>query len=106
MLRYGGLGNGQVLDNVSRDAAGVGDQEFHYLKARRIPQGFEHGHQPLLLVHGFPLRVVIPRLLGYKNAKYVERIELTNHAVYGYWVSAGYPYDGEVNPDRLRPGKY
>ncbi len=58
------------------------------------------------LKHGFPLRLVIPRLLGYKNAKYVERIELADQPVNGYWVAAGYPYAGEVPPSRLRPGKY
>lgn len=64
------------------------------------------GGNTLPLKHGFPMRIVIPRLLGYKNAKYVERIELTDHPEYGFWVAAGYPYDGEVNPDRLREGKY
>jgi hypothetical protein len=58
------------------------------------------------LRHGFPLRVVVPRLLGYKNAKYVERIELTDEPLYGYWVKAGYPYGGEVPAGRLREGKY
>ena len=56
--------------------------------------------------HGFPLRLVVPRLLGYKNAKYVHRLELTDREVQGYWVVAGYPYDGEVPEARLRPGKY
>lgn len=56
--------------------------------------------------HGFPLRVVIPRLLGYKNAKYIDRIELTDRPVDGYWVAYGYPYDGEVSESRLRDGKY
>jgi DMSO/TMAO reductase YedYZ molybdopterin-dependent catalytic subunit len=60
----------------------------------------------LPLSHGFPLRVVIPRLLGYKNAKYVRRIELADHQVPGYWDQYGYPYAGEVPPGRLRPGKY
>ena len=60
----------------------------------------------LPLKTGFPLRLVIPRLLGYKNAKYIDRIELTDHPVKGFWVAFGYPYDGEVPPDRLRPGKY
>jgi DMSO/TMAO reductase YedYZ molybdopterin-dependent catalytic subunit len=60
----------------------------------------------LPLKHGFPARVVVPRLLGYKNAKFVERLELTDHPVNGYWVAAGYPYAGEVPEGRLRPGKY
>jgi DMSO/TMAO reductase YedYZ molybdopterin-dependent catalytic subunit len=56
--------------------------------------------------HGFPLRLVIPRLMAYKSAKYVERLELTDRRFGGYWVAYGYPYDGEVDPSRLRPGKY
>lgn len=60
----------------------------------------------LSLPHGFPLRVVIPRLLAYKNAKYVDRIELTDHPIEGFWVAAGYSYDGEVPESRLRDGWY
>lgn len=60
----------------------------------------------LPLRHGFPLRLVIPRLLGYKNAKTIERIELTDEAIDGFWVKRGYPYDAEVPPERLREGKY
>ncbi len=62
--------------------------------------------QTLPLRHGFPLRVVVPRKLGYKNAKYVERIELTDRAVPGFWSERGYGYDGDVPESRLRPGKY
>lgn len=58
------------------------------------------------MAHGFPLRLVIPRLLGYKNAKYLYRIELTDKPLEGYWVKAGYPYDGIVPEGRLREGKY
>jgi DMSO/TMAO reductase YedYZ molybdopterin-dependent catalytic subunit len=68
--------------------------------------GYGVGGNTLPVEHGFPLRMVVPRLLGYKNAKYVERIELTDAPVAGFWVKAGYPYDGEVPPGRLREGKY
>ena len=60
----------------------------------------------LPLAHGFPARLVIPSKLGYKNAKYVYRIELDDKFVPGYWEQQGYPADGNVSPDRLRPGKY
>jgi DMSO/TMAO reductase YedYZ molybdopterin-dependent catalytic subunit len=64
------------------------------------------GGSSLPLRHGFPARIVIPRLFGYKSAKYVERIELSNSPIEGFWVERGYPYDGEVPPARLRDGKY
>ena len=60
----------------------------------------------LPLEHGFPLRIVIPRLFAYKSAKYVTRIELTDKPIKGFWVAAGYGYDAEVPPERLREGKY
>ncbi len=79
------------------------------LKVAKEPRsivGYGVGGQTLPLAHGFPLRVVVPRLLGYKNAKYVTRIELTSKPLYGFWVKGGYSYTGEVPPARLRKGKY
>lgn len=64
------------------------------------------GGYTIPLEHGFPLRLVVPRLLAYKSAKFVYRIELTDHPIEGFWVAAGYPYDAEVPESRLRPGKY
>jgi hypothetical protein len=63
------------------------------------------GHT-LPMSHGFPARVVVPRLLGYKNAKHVETITLADHELVGFWPKFGYPVSGEVPPERLRPGKY
>jgi DMSO/TMAO reductase YedYZ molybdopterin-dependent catalytic subunit len=60
----------------------------------------------LPLDHGFPLRVVVPRLLGYKNAKFVERLELADKPLIGYWVAAGYDLAGLVPQTRLRKGHY
>jgi DMSO/TMAO reductase YedYZ molybdopterin-dependent catalytic subunit len=64
------------------------------------------GGSSLNLKHGFPARIVIPRLYRYKTAKFVERIELSDQAIEGYWVSRGYSYEGIVPPHRLREGKY
>lgn len=68
--------------------------------------GYGIAGSTLPLAHGFPVRVVVPRLLGYKNAKFVARVEVVDHQVDGYWVQRGYPYAGEVPPHRLREGKY
>ncbi len=64
------------------------------------------GCHTLPLAHGFPLRSVVPRKFGYKSAKYVDRIEVTDEPVDGYWVKIGYGYDADVPSHRLRPGKY
>jgi len=41
--------------------------------------------------HGGPIRLVVPDQLGYKNVKWVERIEITDAARAGYWEKRGYP---------------
>ncbi|HEY5960321.1 MAG TPA: molybdopterin-dependent oxidoreductase [Polyangiaceae bacterium] len=64
------------------------------------------GGDTLPLTHGFPLRLVVPRLLGYKNAKWVYRIAFTNAAESGYWEQRGYGYAAEVPSERLRAGRY
>ncbi|MBW2261857.1 MAG: molybdopterin-dependent oxidoreductase [Deltaproteobacteria bacterium] len=68
--------------------------------------GYGVGGSTLPVAHGFPARVVVPRMFGYKSAKYVTRIELDDEAVEGFWVAYGYPYLGEVPESRLRPGRY
>jgi sulfoxide reductase catalytic subunit YedY len=49
--------------------------------------------QPLPAEHGGPLRLVVPKQLGYKNVKWVVRLEVTDHPVTGYWEGYGYPMD-------------
>ena len=51
---------------------------------------------PLPPKHGGPLRLVVPKQLGYKNVKWVERIELSDQIVTGYWEGNGYPEDAPV----------
>ena len=52
---------------------------------------------PLSAAHGFPARVVMPRMYGYKNVKWVERIEVQRHLDHvGYWELRGYDEDAWV----------
>lgn len=107
ILDLAGLGEGAT--HVTFHTVGGAYNESLPLEVAREPHSllaFGACGCTLPLSHGFPLRMVVPRLYGYKNPKYVERIELTDHAVEGFWVAMGYPYDGEVDPDRLREGRY
>jgi DMSO/TMAO reductase YedYZ molybdopterin-dependent catalytic subunit len=54
------------------------------------------GGQPLPPEHGGPLRLVVPKQLGYKNVKWVERIELAAESKRGYWESNGYTDDAPI----------
>jgi DMSO/TMAO reductase YedYZ molybdopterin-dependent catalytic subunit len=54
--------------------------------------------QPLAIPHGAPVRLRCERQLGYKHAKYVERIELVKNFDHigggkgGYWEDQGYAW--------------
>ena len=54
--------------------------------------------QPLDIAHGAPLRLRVERQLGYKHAKYVMRIEVTNRLDHigrgkgGFWEDRGYEW--------------
>lgn len=57
---------------------------------------YEMYGEPLARVHGAPLRLVMPTKLGYKQAKYVVSMNVTNvlSARRGYWEDQGYPWHG------------
>jgi DMSO/TMAO reductase YedYZ molybdopterin-dependent catalytic subunit len=57
---------------------------------------YEMDGKPLSRGHGAPLRVVIPEMYGYKNVKWVERIELVPAVRDGYWEALGYDRDAWV----------
>jgi DMSO/TMAO reductase YedYZ molybdopterin-dependent catalytic subunit len=46
---------------------------------------------PLRVEQGYPLRLVVPRMYGYKSIKWVNRVEFAATGVQGYWEQRGYP---------------
>ena len=53
--------------------------------------------KPLSEAHGFPARVVMPRMYGYKSVKWVTRIEArTTFNDLGYWEQRGYDKDAWI----------
>jgi DMSO/TMAO reductase YedYZ molybdopterin-dependent catalytic subunit len=57
---------------------------------------YEMDGKPLTRPHGAPARVVMPKMYGYKNVKWVERIVLTREPLVGYWEERGYDPDAWV----------
>jgi DMSO/TMAO reductase YedYZ molybdopterin-dependent catalytic subunit len=45
--------------------------------------------------HGWPLRLVIPKLYAWKSAKWVRRVELMPRDRPGYWEQGGYHMRGD-----------
>lgn len=47
--------------------------------------------------HGGPVRIYAASMYGYKSTKWLSNIELTHHAVPGYWEHRGYAIDGTIH---------
>jgi DMSO/TMAO reductase YedYZ molybdopterin-dependent catalytic subunit len=85
------------------DNDGVPDADFYYeshdLLECTHPQtllAYELNGKPLPVANGAPVRLRTERQLGYKQAKYVQRIELVESFAHigggkgGYWEDQGY----------------
>lgn len=48
------------------------------------------GGEPLTPEHGFPLRLVVPRLYGWKSAKWIRALEFLEADRRGFWEERGY----------------
>lgn len=57
---------------------------------------YEMDNAPISRPHGAPVRLVIPRMYGYKGVKWVTHIELRSDVRSGYWERHGYDADAWV----------
>ena len=60
--------------------------------------GYKLNDKPLSQEQGYPLRLVIPDMYGFKYIKWVNRITLSDHLVPGYWENNGYAVDAWLGP--------
>jgi len=52
--------------------------------------------EPLSPEHGWPVRLVLPHLYGWKGPKWVGAIDYQRHAERGFWEQRGYHFTGDV----------
>jgi DMSO/TMAO reductase YedYZ molybdopterin-dependent catalytic subunit len=52
--------------------------------------------QPLTAEHGSPLRFIMPKMYGYKGAKFLYRLEFVSSQASGYWEDRGWQVDGWI----------
>ena len=101
-MRWGGVRFHDLL-GAARPDARAGALHFvsaekpydDYLDLRQVALAdvmlaYEMDGKPLRREHGAPVRVVIPEMYGYKNVKWVERIEVVARPGTGYWEQRGY----------------
>ncbi|HMK29183.1 MAG TPA: sulfite oxidase-like oxidoreductase [Terriglobales bacterium] len=55
----------------------------------------QHDGQPLTPEHGYPLRLVVPHLYGWKSVKWVRGLEFGDRDVAGFWEQNGYHMHGD-----------
>lgn len=53
-------------------------------------------HAPLPTAQGFPLRLVVPKMYGYKSIKWVNRVEFHSKPIVGYWEQRGYASEAYI----------
>jgi DMSO/TMAO reductase YedYZ molybdopterin-dependent catalytic subunit len=79
--------------------------EVPYDDTLTLPQAFgddvllalDMDGKPLSHGHGYPARVVMPRMYGYKSVKWVTRIEArTTDTDFGFWEQRGYDKDAWI----------
>ena len=51
--------------------------------------------QEIPLIHGGPVRLIIPHLYGWKSAKFVDGIKFLNGETLGFWETRGYHVLGD-----------
>ena len=101
--RWGGAPLGEFLDHVGADrsaryvAVECADEYYtsYDMASSRHPQTllcYEAYDKPLGIQHGAPLRIVMPTKLGYKSAKWVQKIIVTDKKPGGYWEDQGYDW--------------
>ncbi|HET7616388.1 MAG TPA: molybdopterin-dependent oxidoreductase [Bacillales bacterium] len=76
-------GDGVYTDSLSLDQARIQDVMVAMLMdGKLIPAEF-----------GGPVRLIVPKMYGYKSVKWLNRIELIDHDHVGFWEQRGYPKD-------------
>ncbi len=57
---------------------------------------WELNGQPLIREQGYPLRLIYPDMYGYKNVKWLHRVELKSTRDVGFWEQQGWDIDAYV----------
>lgn len=96
----------QTLIETVKPAPDVGFITFHSaggvyrdsltLRQAMLPDvllAYHMDEQPLSRDHGFPLRLVMPQMYGYKGPKWLERVEFVKVRETGYWEQRGWKID-------------
>jgi DMSO/TMAO reductase YedYZ molybdopterin-dependent catalytic subunit len=85
-----------ALQFVSAEKPYVDYLSMEQVRLHDVMLAYEMDGKPLPREHGAPLRLIIPEMYGYKNVKWLERINLVSKPEDGYWEQLGYDRDAWV----------
>jgi DMSO/TMAO reductase YedYZ molybdopterin-dependent catalytic subunit len=90
------LPSGHALRFVSMEQPYVDYLTLDQASLHDVLLAYEMDGRLLPREHGAPLRLVIPEMYGYKNVKWLERIDVVSQAEAGYWERLGYDQNAWV----------
>jgi DMSO/TMAO reductase YedYZ molybdopterin-dependent catalytic subunit len=90
------LAAARALSFVSAELPYVDSLTLEQALLPDVMLAWEMDGRPLERPHGGPLRLVMPRMYGYKSVKWVDRIVVTTEPVVGYWEQRGYDRDAWI----------
>ncbi len=90
------LPSGTALSFVSAESPYVDSLTLEQAVLPDVLLAWGMDGRPLSRPHGAPLRLVMPRMYGYKSVKWVDRIVVTREPVVGYWEQRGYDRDAWI----------
>ena len=99
LLRENGIGPGSdQLVCRSEDGMTIGAPTRSALEVEDAMLAFGMNGEPLPVVHGFPVRMIIPGLYGYVSAcKWLVGIEATTFDAFdAYWIERDWAVDGPI----------
>ncbi|GAA4997706.1 sulfite oxidase [Yinghuangia aomiensis] len=102
LLREAGVHpDADQLVSRSSDGMTIGTPTAVVMDGRDAMLAVGMNGEPLPIVHGFPVRMVVPGLYGYVSAcKWIVEIEATTFADYdAYWVPRGWAAQGPVKTE-------
>lgn len=83
---------------------GVYTESLTLEQARRddVLVAYEMEGKPVSRAHGGPVRLLMAPMYGYKSIKWLDRIEVVDEVVPGYWEERGYDIDAWVGTSNGR----
>jgi len=102
---WSGIPMGVLLDRV-RPASNARYAQFYaadgyttYVETEKLENAllaFHMNGAPLPREHGYPARIIMPGLYGYKMPKWIQRIEFTDSPTPGFWEERGWSVTGAM----------